>query len=161
MEIRATCTADNTQIDTLLNAAFNGTEEAKLVRALRRDGDIEISLVAMLEANIVGHIVLSKMSGPVRCLGLAPVSVLPNQQNQGIGSALIRHSMAMAKSSGWQAVFLLGHAKYYSRFGFSSKLAQAFASPYAGPNFMAVELQDDVLENKRGSVNYAPAFSSL
>ncbi|PHS38255.1 MAG: GNAT family N-acetyltransferase [Robiginitomaculum sp.] len=168
MEIRATCPADYVQIDNLLKAAFGGPGEAKLVKRLRQDGDIKVSLVATVDAHIVGHIVLSKMtskttdetSNPVRILGLAPVSVLPAYQNQGIGSVLIRRSLALAKTSDWQAVFLLGHADYYPRFGFNAKLAQPFTSPYSGSNFMALELQDGILHGRSGAVSFAPAFSA-
>ena len=168
MEIRTSCPADYIQIDSLLKAAFGGPDEAKLVKTLRQDGDIEISLVATEGVHVVGHIVLSKMasqisgetSSPVHLLGLAPVSVLPTSQNQGIGSALVRRSLAVAKASGWQAVFLLGHADYYPRFGFSAKLAQPFTSPYSGPNFMALELQGGILRGRSGAVSYAPAFSA-
>lgn len=161
MDIRTTSLSDHSQIDNVIKAAFDSSAEASLVKALRKDGDVIISLVAILEGVVAGHIVLSKMNGPVRALGLAPVSVIPKYQRKGIGGKLILSALEMAKLDAWQAVFLLGHTHYYSRFGFSTALAQPFTSPYAGPNFMAIELQDGALTGKSGPIEYAPAFSAL
>ena len=74
---------------------------------------------------------------------------------------MIRESLKLAKGKSWEAVFLLGEPDYYSRFGFRVDIARAFASPYAGPYFMALELAESALEGKSGDVAYAPAFDSL
>ncbi len=51
-------------------------------------------------------------------LALAPVSVLSQYQNQGIGSVLINESLRIAKGMDFKSVIVLGHDKYYPRFGF-------------------------------------------
>jgi putative acetyltransferase len=103
----------------------------------------------------------SRMKAPFRALGLAPVSVLPGRQLAGIGGSLIREGLARATSAGWDAVFLLGKPEYYERFGFVAETAAGFASPYAGPCFMALALRPDGMPVHSGRVAYAPAFSGL
>jgi len=161
VEVREEIASDHDAVRMVVEAAFGQPAEADLVDALRRDGDVEISLVAVDGDTVIGHILLSKMTAPVRALGLAPVSVLPDHQNKGIGSRLIEECLSLAKAKGWQAVFLLGDPDYYSRFGFRTDFAGAFASPYAGPYFMALELVDGALADKNGDVGYARAFAAL
>ncbi|NNC38471.1 MAG: N-acetyltransferase [Acidimicrobiales bacterium] len=142
-------------------AAFETDMEARLVDILRGDGDLTVSLVAENDGEIVGHIALSPMQGPVRTMGLGPVAVRPDLQKRGIGSKLINAALDIARNMDIQAVFLLGHAEYYPRFGFSPELAAPFTSPFAGPNFMAKELEKDCLKDKTGKVEYAPGFSKI
>ncbi len=86
-------------------AAFDQAVEADLVDALRESGDAVISLVAEDDGELVGHIMFSKLQAPDQCIALAPVSVTPSRQIQGIGSRLIREGLARANRDGWQAVF--------------------------------------------------------
>ena len=137
-------------------AAFGQVEEADLVEAVRNAGDATIALVAERGGAVVGHVMFSPMHEPERCLGLAPVSVVPESQGQGIGAALIRAGIERARHEGWRGVFVLGHADYYPRFGFSPEAARDFASPFAGPHFMFLPLTTDApLE---GRARYAAAF---
>lgn len=161
MDVREEIATDYDAVRTVIEAAFGQPAEADLVDALRRDGDAEISLVAVEGDAIVGQILLSRMTAPVRALGLAPVSVMPSHQGIGVGSKLIQESLALAKAKGWEAVFLLGDPGYYSRFGFRTDTAEVFTSPYAGPYFMALELVDGALTDKDGDVGYARAFAAL
>lgn len=152
--------ADHKAVREIVTAAFGREDEADLVEALRRSGEAEISLVAEDEGVVVGHVMFSPMTAPFRALGLAPVSVTPKRQMFGIGGALIRNGLDRARAAGWDAVFVLGDPEYYTRFGFDPKLAAGFASPYAGPNFMALALSGD-LPQISGKVEYAQPFSSL
>jgi len=142
-------------------AAFETDMEARLVDLLRADGDLSISLVAEDAGAIIGHIALSPMMAPVRALGLGPVAVRPALQRQGIGSQLINAALDIAISQDIQAVFLLGHADYYPRFGFNPELAALFESKYTSPNFMAKELEIGCLKGLTGEVDYAPGFSKV
>ncbi len=119
-----------------------------------------LSLVADIDGQIVGHVLFSIMAAPVRTLGLAPVSVAPENQRQGIGAALIRDGLSRAKAQGWQASFVLGNPDYYARFGYSVDLATRFTNQFAGPYFMALELVPSALATPF-AVSYAPAFSKL
>ena len=140
----------------VVRAAFGQDDEADLVEALRRDRDAAIALVAERDGTIVGHVLFSPMREPERCLGLAPVSVTPGFQGQGIGSALIRAGIEQARRNGWRGIFVLGHADYYPRFGFSPEAARGFTSPFAGPHFMFLPLTDDA--PREGGARYAAAF---
>jgi putative acetyltransferase len=147
-------------------AAFPTPLEADLVEALGRDGDVVISLVAERCGEILGHVLLSRMrvSGdgrPYRALGLAPVAVLPGFQSSGIGTALIESAIGIARASGEEILFLLGEPDYYRRFGFSAEAAAPFASPYAGPYFMALAVQPGVAVPRAGKADYPQAFSGL
>ncbi len=160
MHIRSETPADISAIRALTETAFGQPEEARLVDMLREDGDAAISLVAELDGAIIGHVLFSPMAAPVRTLGLAPVSVAPAHQKQGIGGALIRQGLAEARRVGWQASFVLGNPDYYSRFGYSVDLAKGFTNQFAGPYFMALELSAGALETPF-AVSYAPAFDKL
>lgn len=141
--------------------AFGQKEEANLVDMLRSAREAVLSLVALEDERITGHILFSRMVAPTQTLGLAPVSVRPDRQGSGIGSALIREGIVRARRSGWHAVFVLGEPEYYRRFGFHQELAANFSSPYAGPYFMAQELQEGGLGDGMGDATYASAFSRL
>ncbi len=141
-------------------AAFGQPAEADLVDQLRADGDCAISLVAVDGGKIVGHVLFSTMTAPFRALSLAPVSVIPDRQNSGIGSLLIRAGLERAAYDGWRGVFVLGEPEYYQRFGFDPVLAKSFTSPYAGSYFMALALGGD-LPATEGDVAHAPAFAAL
>ena len=152
--------ADRAAIWAVVHAAFGSAGEADLVDRLREDGDAVVSLVAVEGEAIVGHVLLSRMQAPFKALGLAPVSVRPDRQRSGVGSALVREGLARARADGWEAVFVLGEAAYYGRFGFDAETARGFASPYAGPHLMAVALMGR-LPATSGRVDYAPAFAAL
>ena len=136
-------------------AAFGQDDEADLVEALHAAGDAAIALVAEQDGAVVGHVLFSPMRSPERCLGLAPVSVTPAHQGSGIGSTLIRAGLERAREEGWRGVFVLGHAGYYPRFGFSPEIARGFASPFAGPHFMFLALSPDA--PREGGARYAAA----
>src|SRR5262249_6788926 len=124
----------------VVSSAFGGDDEARLVAALDKAGDTVVSRVAEADGAIVGHVLLSRMSGSFRALALAPVAVGAEGQGLGGGSALIRAAIDRARTDGWDAVFVLGDVGYYRRFGFDAELARGFTSPYAGEHFMALAL---------------------
>jgi putative acetyltransferase len=163
LTIRPEGPEDAAGIRALLTIAFPTGAEADLVEQLRRDGDIEITLVAEDDGRIVGHIVMSRMQAKgdgrsFRTLGLAPLAVLPKRQHGGIASRLIREALAIARSKGEELVFVLGAPAYYGRFGFSAAIAAPFASPLAGPHLMALSLVELDLPSL-GKADYAPAFA--
>lgn len=80
----------------------------------------ELSLVAMDndDNKQVGHILLSKIKiknedQVVESLALAPVSVLPEYQNQGVGKLLISKALQKAKELRFNSVVVLGHPEYF------------------------------------------------
>ena len=152
--------SDLAAIRAVVEAAFPTPAEALLVKTLRDAGDAVVSAVAVEHGELLGHVMLSKMTGPFPMVGLAPVAVLPARQNQQIGSRLVTYALDLARNDRWFAVFVLGDPRYYGRFGFSADLAKGFQSPYAGSNFMALALGRD-LPVRSGQVDYASAFASL
>lgn len=150
-------------IDAVTRAAFAAGDEAELIERLRADGSVRLSLVAVDDERVVGHVMFTTLhvvvdGRLVDALCLAPVSVLPQYQGRGIGSILIREGLARSKALGCEAVVVLGHAAYYPRFGFSAALASKLAAPFAGEAFMALELVEGALAGDAGEVVYPPAF---
>lgn len=163
MTIRPAEPGDAEAIRAVLVAAFPTAAEADLVEALTRDGDAIVSLVAEREGEVVGHVLLSRMrvSGDGRAVGLGPVGVRPGFRGGGIGADLIEGALGIARATGEELVFVLGEPELYRRFGFSAEAAAAFASPYAGPYFMALALRPGFVFPAGGEAAYAPAFSDL
>lgn len=161
MKIRNETSDDVVAIRHVMVSAFDRADEADLVDALRESGDAVVSLVVEDKAEIVAHILFSKLQAPRQCLALAPVSVTPSRQNQGIGSNLIREGLAQAIRDGWHAVFLLGEPNFYKRFGFSAATADKFETKYPRPYFLALELTPHSLSERTGAVIYAPPFLAL
>jgi len=163
MRIRPEEVADLGAIRTVTTRAFGGTDEADLVDALRRNGDVLVSLVAERGSDIGGHILFSRMwvdtgAEKVSAAALAPVSVIPELQRQGIGGALIRRGIELLREQDEQIVFVLGHHDYYPRFGFSAEKAAHIGSPFQAEFFMAMELCPGALDGVRGRVVYPAAF---
>lgn len=157
MRIRNFAASDAAEIRKLLLQAFPGEDEARLVEAIRRDGDDRVELVAEVDGVPVGHILLSEMRAPEKCLGLAPVAVAESHRRQGIAAALIRE--ALARAGEWQAVITLGDPDYYRRFGFSAETAAPYRSGFAGP-YLMMRLTGD--EPPPGDeIRYCAAFDAL
>lgn len=170
MIIRPLAPEDFDAVDIVHRAAFASTAfghqgEADLVRQIHADGEALVSLVAEIDGQIFGHVLFSRMEieadgVPLRGAGLAPVGVLPDLHSGGVGSALIWRGLEMLHGQGIQISFVLGHPDYYPRFGYCSEAARPFASPFAGPHFMALLLDKSAQLPESGRARYAPAFGS-
>ena len=164
--IRPETAADQDAIRHVNRVAFGQDEEARLVDALRDGGYVRVSLVAEQMVQIVGHILFSDLpiitrSETVPALALAPMAVMPEFQNRGIGSALVQRGLEACRQQGHRTVIVLGHAQFYPRFGFSPKLAAHLESPFSGgDSFMAVELVPGALDGVVGRVQYPPPFGA-
>lgn len=161
--LRPEAPADVDAIHHVNAAAFGQEDEANLVDALRAGAHVRLSLVAECDSQIVGHILFTEMAivtdaQPILALSLAPLAVLPEFQRRGIGTALVRRGLELAREQGHRIVIVLGHEDYYPRFGFSSELARAIDSPFVGPSWMAVELAPSALAGVSGRARYAPPF---
>src|SRR3546814_21168484 len=125
------------------------------------DGDVLVSLVAEADGVIAGHVLFSRMAveaagATLSAAGLAPVSVAPGRQGQGIGAVLIRAGLDTLRERDVAISFVLGHPAYYPRFGYMADLAARFASPFAGPHD-----RKTVVEGKRVSVRVAPGGARI
>ncbi|UCE79592.1 MAG: N-acetyltransferase [Nitrospiraceae bacterium] len=162
MRIRKEKETDRDQITQLHYQVFNEPEEGTIVDNLRKNNNLTISLVYEIDGNIVGHIAYSPVykEQEIIGLGLAPIAVLPEYQNQGIGSALIRYGNSVALSIGYKKIFVLGLPDYYSRFGFHMARKYNYFSKFdlEGDHFM---IMGDDLENEaeRVFVNYCTEFA--
>lgn len=163
MQVRSAEAADMAAIRKIHDAAFGGPGEGKLVADLTAEGLDAISLVAIKDTKIVGHVLFSPLlvevnEKPIRALALAPIGIAPAYQKQGIGTALTEAGLAAARQDGWDAVIVLGHPSYYPRFGFRADLAAGFRAPFKGPAFMALELRPGVLSGRKGRIIYPSRF---
>ena len=166
VEVRSATPSDADGIRKVHLGAFETSLEADLVARLERDGDAVISLVAIAQGAIAGHILFSRMDveangRPLDALGLAPIAVLPECQRQGIGARLIKAGLEAARERGAGVVFVVGEPDYYARFGFAAETAAPFDSPYAGEYFQAMALKVDLVAPASGRADYAPAFAEL
>jgi putative acetyltransferase len=149
--------------------AFKRSGEADLCVSLRQRRAVTLSLVALEEGEVVGHVLFSAVTirgegEDLHVIGLGPVAVLPERQNQGIGSRLIRAGLEEIRQQGHAAVVLLGDPRYYSRFGFEP--ASRFGVRFQDPNvpaedFLLLELRRGTLEGHEGVAYYEPEFSGV
>jgi len=164
VQIRPETLTDRQAIRDLNRAAFETEAEANLVDALRAGGYDKVSMVAVVENEIVGHILFSPVlivtnDGMIDALSLAPLAVLPGDQRQGVGSKLVVEGLINCRQRGHKIVTVLGHQQFYPRFGFSADLAKSLASPFGGGEaWMALELVPGCLTGITGRVEYSPPF---
>jgi putative acetyltransferase len=157
---------DDAQIEEVNRKAFGGDLEARLVNRLRIDGTVVASLVAVLNDQIVGHILFSDVvieteRGPLNAVSLAPMAVVPEFQRKGIGSAVVRNGLELCRHRGKRIVLVLGDPNFYTRFGFSAESARRLKSPYSGDHWMALELVPGALDGVRGIVRFPEAFDEV
>ena len=133
-----------------------------MVHELRkRDGILSLSLVAEVKGIVVGHVICSnavvkslEITLPV--LNFGPISVLPEYQRKGVGSALINIMIEKAKFLNYGAILFFGRPEYYPQFGFkeASVLGISDSEGYNYPAFMGMELIPGYLSDVRGGKYY-------
>lgn len=159
--IRHARPADHPAIRHVNEAAFGQPDEARLIEALREDGDVMFELVAEADGAVVGHILFSRLWADRTELiaALAPMAVHPEHQRKGLGGRLIESGIETCRDFGAHAVMVLGHPAYYPRFGFSAEAAGKVTSPYSGsPAFMALEMERGALAEPM-FIAYPDAFT--
>lgn len=168
VEIRKEQSEDIPVISEIHRKAFGGETEPRLVEAIREsDGFIpELSIVAEKDDNVVGHILFSPITietdnETLSALSLAPMGVLPDHQNQGIGSELVRSGLAGCQKLGHYIVIVIGYPKYYTRFGFVPAAKKGLKVSFDVPDeaFMVFEGITGALEGVSGTVIYPPFFN--
>jgi len=166
--IRVEKPGDESFIRKINLAAFEQSAEADIVDVLRNNCSEFVSLVADEDKNIVGHILFTPAvieSGEklISGIGLAPMAVLPEYQNKGIGSILIVAGLEKMKQLNSPFVIALGHPNYYPKFGFELASSYGIMCEYDGvPDeaFMILILNKDKMKNLKGVAKYRPEFAA-
>lgn len=151
-------------IGEVTRAAFAGhphssDTEHLIVAALRRCGALTTSLVAEEAGRLVGHVAFSPVTiadGSPYWYGLGPVSVVPERQRRGIGTALIEEGLARLRELGAAGCVVLGEPNYYTRFGFACDPQLSYAGVPQG-YFLAILLGKT---RAVGEVCYHTAFAA-
>ena len=146
--------------------AFNQENEANIIEKLRKRGALTISLVAVRDDEIVGHIAFSRViieaeGSNFRATALAPMTVLPTCQRKGIGSQMVRAGLEECRRLGHEIIVVLGHPDYYPRFGFVPAVPKGIGCEFEVPEeaWMILELKEGALAGRRGKVRFQPEFS--
>jgi putative acetyltransferase len=162
--IRSEASDDVSAIAEVTAAAFetlaisNQTEQF-IIAALRAAKVLTVSLVAEVDGRVVGHIAFSPVTvsdGSSNWYGLGPVSVLPECQRRGIGSALIQEGILRLKALGARGCCLVGHPEYYRRFGFQN-IRGLVCEGVPQEVFFALSLDG---HTPQGSVEFHSAFKA-
>jgi putative acetyltransferase len=170
MFIRETTLSDLDAILAVEDAAFGRDDVVGLTRDLLHDPTAipALSLLAFDGDRPVGHILFTSArlepSAPSATLSiLAPLAVIPEEQGNGVGGALIEYGLRVLSDAGVGLVFVLGHPGYYPRHGFAPAGCQGFDAPYPIPAkdadaWMVRELRPGLIGNLRGTVLCAEAL---
>jgi putative acetyltransferase len=96
-------------------------------------------------------------------LALAPMAVVPEQQNKRIGSMLVEEGLKRAKDQGFKHAVVLGHPEFYPKFGFVPASTKGIEAPFPVPDevFMAIELKEGSLDQIKGKIVYPSAFDTV
>lgn len=163
IRIRSEEPSDAVPIGALIDKAFLGVPhsdqtEARIVERLRMAGALTLSLVALHNDALVGHIAFSPVTIEAEDLGwygLGPVAVEPELQRSGIGRALIEEGLSQLRQMGAKGCVLLGEPEYYGRFGFLTT-PKLTLDGVSAEYFQALAFSDDM---PAGRVEYHRAFS--
>ena len=170
MHIRKATEADLAHVLSVESAAFGYDKEAGLTRDLLKDPTAlpALSLLAFEGDRAVGHILFTALGieggpSPAPMAILAPLAVIPEFQNTGVGGRLIEEGLRLLSESGVGLVFVLGHPGYYPRHGFRTAGRLGFEAPYPIPEkdadaWMVQELRPGLIGSFSGKLRCAEAL---
>ncbi|HTN17308.1 MAG TPA: N-acetyltransferase [Chitinophagaceae bacterium] len=139
------------------SAAYSSGTESFIIKALRANGQLSVSLIAEEQGILIGHIAISPVrisSGSEGWFGLGPVSVIPSKQGSGVGSGLIRAALDALRALHASGCVVLGEPSYYGRFGFRSDARLQYLHAPA-EYFQALSFTGKIAE---GTVEYDDSF---
>jgi len=157
---------DIAAVRAINEAAFGEPTEATIVDSLRSACPDVVSLVAVEDDKILGHIffspvVVSDGQEVNQGMGLAPMAVLPERQRQGIGSLLAREGIDALRERGCPFIIVLGHPGYYPRFGFAPAAEHNLSCQWDGvPDeaFMVLVFDQAIMSGVSGVARYRDEF---
>jgi len=164
IEIREEQPGDVDAVREVNRQAFEQEQEGRIVDALRERGAAILSLVAVADGVVVGHIIFSPLTvGPVVGAALGPMAVVPAHQRQGIGGRLVTRGVERLRERGCPFIVVIGHPEYYPRFGFRSAGAQGLTCEWDVPAeaFMVNILNRQAGGSLRGRARYREEFSTI
>ncbi|WP_237573629.1 GNAT family N-acetyltransferase [Mycolicibacterium lacusdiani] len=137
--------------------------ESAIIDGLREAGALTLSLVAVDEAGqVVGHVAVSPISldgnAAVGWYGGGPLSVRPDLQRRGIGSALVDAAATRLREMGAQGCVIVGDPNYYGRLGIASGAPSLTVAGVPPENVLVAPLQSDAIPT--GTVAFHPAFDA-
>ncbi len=155
--------------------AFERPDEAGIVDRLREGCEGLLSLVAVHEDRVVGHILFSPVvievtgsagatGGAITGMGLGPMAVMAESQRQGVGSALVRAGLEILRGESCPFVIVLGHPDYYPRFGFEPASRYGLRPQWDGvPDeaFMVIVFDRARMEGASGVAKYRDEFDEV
>jgi putative acetyltransferase len=168
--IRSEKPGDHAAIRRVHASAFGRETEARLVEELRASPgfDAALSLVAERDGRVIGHVLFSPIAirterGPIAALVLAPMAVLPEHQNAGVGSELARRGLEACRHRGHRLVVVVGHPGFYPRFGFRPASRRGLTLPFDCPDeaFLLWEAAPNGPSEIAGSVEFPAAFANV
>ena len=157
---------DFAAVRALNEAAFGRAAEGAVVDSIRTACPDAVSLVAVDDGRVVGHIFFSPVlasgrSGPAQGMGLAPMAVLPERQRRGIGTMLVRAGIEALRRQNCPYIIVLGHPEYYPRFGFVPASRYGLSCQWDGvPDeaFMILVLDEPTVAGLSGTARYRDEF---
>lgn len=166
IEIREEKQEDYDAVRIVNDQAFGQQEEGRIVDMLRGACEETVSLVAVSDERTVGHIffspvIIQHQDIPIIGMGLAPMAVLPEFQNQGIGSLLVKEGIRQIQDSDCPFIIVLGHIDFYPRFGFERASIHSLTTQWEGvPDeaFMVMILNDAAMTGVSGVARYRSEF---
>jgi putative acetyltransferase len=159
--VRSETALDLSAVFAVHAAAFKTLAEARLVDLLRSRRKAVVSLVASAGECVVGHILFSPVTlNGCNGLGLAPLAVLPQFQNRGIGSRLVLEGLEACRVLRRPFVVVLGNPDYYGRFGFQYARPLGISNQYnVDREFMVIHMGG--LPPSGGLATYASEFTEI
>ena len=165
IEIREERPDDISAVREVNRRAFGQQQESNIVDALRTNGGALLSLVAMMDGRVVGHIMYSPVTlgDTVNGAALGPMAVRPEHQRQGIGTKLIETGNRKIKDAGYPFIIVVGHAEYYPRFGFRPASKYGIKCEWDVPDevFMVLMLDAAKMKGVSGLAKYRGEFSTV
>lgn len=158
---------DYPAVRAALTLAFPDEDVAGLTETLRTVPGYtpQLSLAAIADGAVVGHILFTAIhietpAGDAAALMLGPLGVVPNRQNQGIGTRLVREGLEACRKLGHRIVMVIGHPGYYPRFGFVQASMRGITMKYGELDEakMVMELVPGSLDGVNGPVRFPSAL---